>query len=48
MAFLAHRALGASMPEVLERPLGFLSVIEEECTGTARCQVCSMASAAAL
>jgi len=33
MAFLALRALATAMPEVLERPVSFLSVIEEECTG---------------
>jgi acetylornithine deacetylase len=33
MALLALRALADSMPEALERPLAFLSVIEEECTG---------------
>ncbi len=33
MALLALRGLSRSIPEALERPVAFLSVIEEECTG---------------
>ena len=33
MAMLALRALAGSVPEALERPIAFVSVIEEECTG---------------
>ena len=33
MVWLALRSLAVTMPQALEQPLGFLSVIEEECTG---------------